>query len=114
MIAQRSPFGRFGLPHLARDVIDREADATQEFTEATVQLETPTAATFLDNLWIRPFDVGAYAASVKRVQVLEGHVQQVGKLQVRQQRQTRRANGVGDTNAPQVAIDREHNITLDA
>ena len=114
VVANRTPLGRFNLPHLARHVIDREADTPQEFAEAAVQLEAPSAAALLDNLWIRPFDIGAHPAVVIRVQVLEGHVHEVCKLQVREQRQARRADGLGDTNAPQIAIDRKHLITLGA
>lgn len=80
MIVARTPFARIRLPYLTRDIVDDKAETPQEFAKAAIELEAPAAAPLLDNLGIRPLDVGTHTATVKRVQILERYVHQMCKL----------------------------------
>ena len=102
------PAGRW-LERSTRQQVDRVAEPAQQFGEASVQLEAPTAPPLLDDLVVRPSDVDPDPDTMEHVEVLERYAHQVSGLELRQRGRRRLPRAViADAGEVPVDVERHH------
>lgn len=108
MIVGRTPLGCRRFPNLASNTVNPEANLGQQRSKASVEFETPPAAMVIDDLAKRCLNVDAYSTTMKRMQILERHMNHVCELQLSQQIKSGRADRLSEANPSQIMIHCKH------